>query len=412
MSGRQSMSSIGIALQPGLPQLLEHAFDSFAFYRRRFNEAGVSPDQDPDVILRSLRPLDETELPELYAEAVARNRANHFLTDQTSGTTGAVKVRYSSALDDEAEADLCRDFFSGVGLGRTDCVLSLDIDSADLYLFYGDVLRTLGVESVFGSVTDEASSSIEVFQRVQPTTILSTPSVLRWVLPLVERRPSVFPQLKRVIFLGEPMATSLRRSFNARGVDVFSFYGATEIGSVAGECFAHAGLHILDGGAALTLRDCSFHAYGVSGRAEWTTCHFRDQPLVKYDTQDRVVVVTDPCICGRSSARIIDVRRQSDAFALHGHTFWHSGFERGLQDVEVEPEFLQMVISGGAMPHLVIKLPEHLKARAYQIDRAVRNRNELGYFVERKLLTYEIEYVSRPLRTGRKARQVIDQRAE
>ena len=412
MSAHRTRRSVSVATQPQLPELLEHAFNDFAFYRRRFSESDLLPDQDPYTVLQALPPLDESDLPQLYAEAVARRGASHFLTDQTSGTTGQAKVRYSSTLDDRAEARLCHEYFRGVGLRPGDCVLSLDVDSADLYLFYGEVLQSLGVESIFGSVTHEGATSIEVFRGVQPTCILSTPSVLRLVLPLIKGRRPVFPRVHRVVFLGEPMSAFLRRSFNAAGVEVFSLYGATEIGSVAGECGAHAGLHILDGGAALTLRDSQTCRSGIAGRAEWTTCHFRDQPLINYDTHDRVIVTTTPCICGNTSARILDIERESDAFALHGHTFWHSGFELGLRAVEVEPEFLQMVVSGSSMPHLVIKLPERLRTRARHIDRAVLDRNDLAYFVERKLLTYEIEYVTGPVRTGRKVEHVVDQRGE
>ena len=412
MSADRPLRSVGVAIPRQLPELLEHAFDNFAFYRQRFNESGVLPDQDPRTVLQALTPLGESDLPQLYAEAVARRGGSHFLTDHTSGTTGQTKVRYSSALDDGAEARLCHEYFRAVGFRPGDRVLCLDVDSADLYLFYGEVLQALGVESLFGSVVHAGGPSIEAFQGVHPTCILSTPSVLRLVLPLIKRRPSVFPRLNRVVFLGEPMSAPLRASFNAAGIEVFSFYGATEIGSVAGECRAHAGLHIFERGAALVLRDNETHQYGISGRAEWTTCHFRDQPLINYDTHDQFVVATEPCACGDASPRILHIRRQSDAFALHGHTFWHSGFESGLRAVEVEPEFLQMVVGGRSMPHLVIKLPDRFRTRARCIDRAVRGRNDLAYFVERKLLTYEIEYVETPLRTGRKMKHVIDLRAQ
>ena len=404
-------SSVTVFAQPGLADLLRHAFESFVFYRDRFRVCNVSLDQDAGTVLAAMKTLDEIALPILYAEVLANHDQQHFLTDQTSGTTGRPKTRYSSRRDDLAEVDLCEDFFRGVGLDRNDdVVLSLDIDSADLYMFYGEALNALGIEHVFGSVCENPASSIPLFSGVTPTTIISTPSILRPVLQLTEGRPPLFRRLRRVISVGEPMSASLRRSFNKRNIEVFSFYGATEVGSIAGECRAHAGLHILDGGLALTLRDIQHRPKGIMGRAEWTTCHFLDQPLLNYDTHDTVLVATEPCACGRASARILDIRRRCDAFVLHGHTFWHSGFEQGLRVADVEPEFLQMIVSGHTMPHLVIRLPESLKTCASRIDRAVLARNDLGYFVERNLLTYEVEYARCPVDRGRKLRRVIDNR--
>ena len=69
-----------------------------------------------------------------------------------------------------------------------------------------------------------------------------------------------------------------------------------------------------------------------------------------------------------------------------------------------------MIVSGHTMPHLVIRLPESLKTCASRIDRAVLARNDLGYFVERNLLTYEVEYATDPVGQGRKLRRVIDNR--
>ena len=404
-------SSVTVFAQRGLADLLRHAFESFVFYRDRFRECNVSLDQDEGTVLAAMKTLDELDLPILYAEALANREQHHFLTDQTSGTTGHPKTRYSSRRDDLAEADLCQGFFAGLGFDpNQDVVLSLDIDSADLYMFYGEALKALGIEHVFGSVCEDPASSIASFSGVAPTTILSTPSILRPVLQLAEGRQPLFPRLRRVISVGEAMPPSLRKSFNKRSIEVFSFYGATEVGSIAGECRAHAGLHILDGGLALTLRDTQHRPKGMIGLAEWTTCHFLDQPLLNYDTHDTVMVVTEPCVCGRSSARILDIRRRCDAFVLHGHTFWHSGFEQGLRVADVEPEFLQMIVSGHTMPHLVIRLPESLKTCASRIDRAVLARNDLGYFVERNLLTYEVEYATDPVGQGRKLRRVIDNR--
>ena len=324
-------SSVTVFAQRGLADLLRHAFESFVFYRDRFRECNVSLDQDEGTVLAAMKTLDELDLPILYAEALANREQHHFLTDQTSGTTGHPKTRYSSRRDDLAEADLCQGFFAGLGFDpNQDVVLSLDIDSADLYMFYGEALKALGIEHVFGSVCEDPASSIASFSGVAPTTILSTPSILRPVLQLAEGRQPLFPRLRRVISVGEAMPPSLRKSFNKRSIEVFSFYGATEVGSIAGECRAHAGLHILDGGLALTLRDTQHRPKGMIGLAEWTTCHFLDQPLLNYDTHDTVMVVTEPCVLW--SIVCSDPRYTPPFATLLSYMATHSG-TRGLNKV-------------------------------------------------------------------------------
>ncbi len=400
----------------GLNGFFNHIYEEFEFYRNRFAAEAIEPNDSIEQILDKLPQMNSSDLPLLGSDALHRIASGHFLTDLSSGTTGQTKCRYSTRNDELAEAKICGQFFEQCGIASEDRVLALDIDSADIYAFYGQVLADINVTHyTFASVPPNHNDAVTEALRERPTIIMITPSLLRRILPLLisMRRRGKSAQLRKVIYLGEGMSEEFRKKVEETlEVEIFSFYGSTEIGSVAGECQAHNGLHIFSHGAVLSLHNtATFHRDVASGEALWTTPHMKDYPLVKYATRDFVTVTDKPCLCGMSEPRIQHIRRSQEQFVLYGQKFPYRTFIEVLEREKLYPDFVQVVVDEkDDHTELTIRVPNMLKSKESSFHLALRNFDDLQYFMQMGFLSYNVSFVELPVMIGRKAPLFIDNR--
>ncbi len=106
--------------------------------------------------------------------------------------------------------------------------------------------------------------------------------------------------------MGEPMHLGLRCEVaETLGCRVYSFYGTTETGGMAGECDLGVGCHFDPTLIGATIDRPEFiDEATVQGELSLTTWHLRDHPVVKYRVGDVVQVTTRPCGCGDASPRL------------------------------------------------------------------------------------------------------------
>lgn len=109
-----------------------------------------------------------------------------------------------------------------------------------------------------------------------------------------------FPALRALFVGGEPLGAA-RRARIARlwNTTVVEEYGATECGSLAGECPAGR-LHLWADRAIFEVRDPATGRTAPAGRGHLvvTPLYREAMPLLRYDTEDLVEVSDEPCACG------------------------------------------------------------------------------------------------------------------
>ncbi|MDP9796407.1 phenylacetate-CoA ligase [Catenuloplanes nepalensis] len=109
-----------------------------------------------------------------------------------------------------------------------------------------------------------------------------------------------FPALRAVFVGGEPLGAAKRaRIAHTWNTTVVEEYGATECGSLAGECPAGR-LHLWADRAIFEVRDPATGRTAPAGRGHLvvTPLYREAMPLLRYDTEDLVEVSADPCVCG------------------------------------------------------------------------------------------------------------------
>jgi phenylacetate-coenzyme A ligase PaaK-like adenylate-forming protein len=116
----------------------------------------------------------------------------------------------------------------------------------------------------------------------------------------------------RLVFSGGETVTAgtRRRVREAWGRDLFDFYGLTETLIIAGECAAHAGLHVYEDAAVIEIVAAAGEAVpaGVTGGGLLVTNLLnRTFPLIRYEVSDLAALDPEPCSCGLPFARLVNL---------------------------------------------------------------------------------------------------------
>jgi phenylacetate-CoA ligase len=109
-----------------------------------------------------------------------------------------------------------------------------------------------------------------------------------------------FPALRALFVGGDPLSPARRRRIASTwGVPVVEEYGATETGSLAGQCpYGH--LHLWADRAIFEVFDPVTGHCAPTGRGQLvvTPLYREAMPLLRYNTEDEAEVSAEPCPCG------------------------------------------------------------------------------------------------------------------
>jgi len=157
----------------------------------------------------------------------------------------------------------------------------------------------------------------------------------------------------RAAFVGaEPMSPAMRQEIEERmGVRVYEQFGLSEIigPGVASACERQQGLHvwedhfipeIIDPDSGERLPD------GEIGELVLTAAAKEAFPVLRYRTRDRARLTREPCACGRTMARILEILgRTDDMLIVRGVNVFPSQIEHALLGVDGLAPHYQIVLT-------------------------------------------------------------------
>ncbi len=342
----------------------------------------------------------------------------HFVQDLSSGTTGEPVLRYHVWSDECSEQLMTTRCFKLAGVGPKDRCVFLEIGAAEVGTFYFRSFSELGVRDMsFVHVTTDFLGSIEPLEELDPTVILTVPSILARCGPrffdLYDGKRE--RALRAMIHYSEPLSPTLRQRLLDIGVESFSFYGTTELGGAASECREHDGLHVMDDWILPSLREVVEVAPGrYRGELGWTAMHYKAMPMVKYAVGDVVEIDTNPCPCGAPGVRMKFASRTYDVVAVYGLKFPFKPIETALaKAVGEEDPLLQLIVDDVPKG---IRLTVRV-CRDYEIDKeriidALYKVFEIDEMLDMGFLEVSVEPVDRSSFSTRKLRRVIDRRTD
>jgi phenylacetate-CoA ligase len=249
--------------------------------------------------------------------------------------------------------------------------------------------------------------------------LVSTPSYALVIAQAV-RDAGLSPSDLRLevgLFGGEPSTDELRREIERQlGLAAIQLYGLSEMcgPGVAAECLAgRAGMHVQEDHFLVEVVDPETGEVlpdGAEGELVFSTLTKEALPLLRYRTADIGALVHEPCVCGRTFARIDRLRgRRDDMLIVRGVNLYPSHVEHVLLGVEeVAPHYQLVVTRSGHMDDIVVQIePAHDGVdRGALVERvSVHLREHTGIRID-----VEVHEVGTLPRSEGKAVRVVDQR--
>jgi len=415
-----------------LARQVRYAWEQSPFYRRKWEEAGVSPGT-----LKSLDDLARfpvVQKAELRAAQASHPPFGEYLCIEpgqvarihgTSGTTGRPTVFGIGADDWERIGDAHARIMWAAGLRPEDRILICSFFS--LYLGSWGALKggeRLGATVFpFGAgVTGQTLMAVQWARDLRPTAFYGTPSYALYFAETA-RRESIDPRalgLRTLFFSGEPGAgipatkREIEAAFGGICIDMGSMAEMTPWMTSA-ECRHRTGMHLWQDLVYTQVCDPDTFRpvpYGAEGTPVYTHLERTSQPMIRLVSGDRTRWIDEPCPCGRTYPRLPDglYGRLDDMFIVRGENIYPSAIEDTLRAIDgFGGEFRVIVSRRETMDELLIRV-EHAPSHADRLDElmlTIRERLRARLGVHPKV---ELVPQGELPRTEFKARRVIDDR--
>ena len=305
-----------------LVKQVKHVWDNVPYYRKKMEEAGVTPADIKGVAdIRKLPFVTKADLREGYPYGLlAEDLKNCVRIQSTSGTTGKRVVAFYTQHDIDLWEDCCARAITAAGGTNEDvCQVSYGYG-----LFTGGPGLNGGSHKV-GCLTIPTSSGnterqIMFIRDLSATILCCTPSYAAYLGETMKEMglsPEDIP-LKAGIFGAEAWSEEMRQEIQkTMGIKAYDIYGLTELSGpgVAFECSAQTGMHINEDHFIAEVIDPDTLEPvpdGTYGELVFTSITKEAFPLLRYRTRDIVKLSHEPCPCGRTHVKMSKPRGRSD----------------------------------------------------------------------------------------------------
>jgi phenylacetate-CoA ligase len=409
--------------QRDLQRTLAHAYAHVPFYRRRFDEAGVRPEDCK--ALEDLARFPFTTKQDLrdnypfgmFAVPEADIRRIH----ASSGTTGRPTVVGYTAADLDRWADLMARSIRAAG-GRPGHKIHVAYGYG---LFTGGLGAHYGVERLGATVIPASGGmtarQVQLIEDFRPEVIMVTPSYMLTLLDEMVRQgiDPAATSLQIGIFGAEPwteqMRTELEASLDLHAVDI---YGLSEVmgPGVAQECVeTKDGLHIWEDHfypEIVDPVDGTPVVGGAGGELVFTSLTKEAMPVIRYRTRDLTRLLPGTARPGMRRMEKV-TGRSDDMIILRGVNLFPTQIEEiVLRSEGLTPHFQLRLSRRDRMDHLAVRIEATGTTSA---DRRLSAAAEIAAAVKEGIgVSVEVEIVDPDTieRSVGKMRRVVDERSK
>ena len=321
-----------------LKKQVQHVWNDVPFYRKKMEEAGVTPDDIQSIDdLCKLPFTTKDDLKEQYPYGLLGKPLKECVRIQsTSGTTGKRVVAFYTQHDIDLWEDCCARAITAAG-GTDEDVCQI---SYGYGLFTGGPGLNGGSHKV-GCLTVPTSSGntdrqIMFINDLQATILCCTPSYAAYLGERMKELgygPEDIP-LKAGIFGAEAWSEEMRHDIEKTlGIKAYDIYGLTEISGpgVSFECSQQQGMHVNEDHFVpeiINPKTGEVLPGGEQGELVFTCLDKEAFPLMRYRTRDICVLNYEPCACGRTHVRMRKpMGRTDDMLIIRGVNVFPSQIE-------------------------------------------------------------------------------------
>uniref|UniRef100_A0AB33J1K1 Phenylacetate-coenzyme A ligase n=2 Tax=unclassified Prevotella TaxID=2638335 RepID=A0AB33J1K1_9BACT len=305
-----------------LKKTVAHCMNS-AFYKKRFDEAGLKPEDIKTLDdLRRIPFTTKQDLRDTYPFGMASVALDECVRlHSSSGTTGNPTVILHTQKDLDEWANAVARCLWMVGC-RPDDVFQ---NTSGYGMFTGGLGFQYGAEHL-GMLTVPAAAGntrrqLKFFTDFGTTVVHAIPSYAARIYEVMEAEdivPGRDTKLRTLIIGAEPHSEEQRRRIEKMlGVKAYNSFGMSEMcgPGVAFECQEQNGLHIWEDYYIVEIVDPETLEPvpdGEYGELVLTTINREAMPLLRYRTRDLTRIMPGECPCGRHHKRLDRMKGRSD----------------------------------------------------------------------------------------------------
>ena len=408
-----------------LKKIVNYCYHNTPFYRKKFQEMDLSPDDIKGIEdLHKLPFTEKTDLRDTYPFGLAAVPMSQIVRiHASSGTTGKPVVVLYTRKDLAMWTESISRAFTAYGATKDDI-----FQVAYGYgLFTGGLGAHDGATNIGASVIPISSGNtnkqITLMHDFGATALCCTPSYAMFLGEALKESPWPRSDFKLRIgaFGAEPWTEKMRVKLEeSLGIKAYDIYGLSEIAGpgVGFECECQHGTHlnedyflpeIVDPKTGQPLPE------GQMGELCFTHLTKEGMPLLRYRTHDLTALHYDKCECGRTLVRMDRILgRCDDMLIIRGVNVFPSQIEDViLKQEEFEPHFMLEVdrVNNTDTSLLKVEVKEefftdnmaHMVALQKKLEGALRSVIGLGF----KVKLVEPKGIER---SEGKAKRVIDRR--
>ena len=337
-----------------LRKMVERLYSNVPFYRKKFQEAGISPTDIKGI-------EDLPKLPFTYKQDLRDNypfglfavpQSEIVRIHASSGTTGKQTVVGYTRKDLDMWSECVARALTSDGVSKKDIVQV----GYGYGLFTGGFGIHYGVEKIGASVIPISGGNthrqVQMMQDLKSTTLACTPSYALYLAEALKEKNALDSlKLQRGIFGAEPWTEEMRSQIQQKlNIKAFDIYGLSEImgPGVSCECEHQCGMHIAEDHFIAEIIDpvtLQPLPWGEVGELVFTTITKEGLPLLRYRTRDLTSITIEKCECGRTTARMFKCKgRTDDMLIIRGVNVFPTQVESVLCEMrEVSPHY-QLIV--------------------------------------------------------------------
>jgi len=376
-----------------LQEVVERAYNNVPYYQKRFNEAGIGP-EDIETLsdLEKIPFTTKADLRDAYPFGMFAVPPDDIVEVHTSsGTTGKPTVSGYTREDIRIWSEVMARALTMAGADKKDVIQNC----YGYGLFTGGLGIHYGTQNVGATVIPISAGNtqrqVEILKDFQSSIITCTPSYALYLAEVLEKEGITGEDLnlKAGVFGAEMWTEEMREEIERRlHLDALNIYGLTEIigPGVAQECMDKSGLHIFDDHFYPEIIDpqtLKTLPEGEKGELVLTTLTREGMPILRFRTRDITSLQSGECPCGRSLVKMDRITgRSDDMLKIRGVIVFPSQIERALLKIPgLEPHY-QIIVT---RPQHLDELEVHVEASPALFSDEVKHVEKAKEMIQKRI---------------------------
>jgi len=370
-------------------KMIAYVYEHNAFYRKRFDDAGIKPEDirglDDASRVPTISKIDFRDTYPLGMCCVPKETIREM--HMSSGSTGVPVVMPYTISDVRQWAECMARCYRMAGAMPGDPIQitpSFGLFNGGFGMYHGAREAELFIIPTGSGNTERQIRLARDFKTRRFTAVVSYG--IR-IIEVMNNMGVELPDLKIGIFGAESFTDAMKVQMrNGLGVEPFDIYGMTEtggVGTLGMDCRAHHGIHVWEDHYYVEVADVETHKPvpdGQLGELIITSLTRQALPVIRFRTGDLTRIVSrEKCSCGRTHLRIETISGLTDDMLIvKGINFFPSQVEQVLLEIPgVYPHYQIIIEDTDGVKDVRINVEAEPHVTGYMVEKLLKER--LGF---------------------------------